>query len=159
VRRRCSRGSPIRTRSSPPRRSSERWSFSLEWRGRFAASRRGGYESALILSEAGLRAWSRIPPAGRTCVPTYLIPRASPVDRCRTRSRDVGTAFRIFVLMAVAAAEERTASTPSTSRRGRYTPEGIAWIAGQHMSTVQARHYPTLAPPLAPGEQRLRPWI
>lgn len=67
------------------------------------------------------------------------------------------TAMRIFILMA----SRRLKSdrfftvdyTPET-----YTPEGMAWIDDNTMSTVLLRHYPQLEPRLNKVENAFAPW-
>lgn len=39
-----------------------------------------------------------------------------------------------------------------------YTPEGIAWIDANDMSSVLVRHYPALAPALRTVRNAFAPW-
>lgn len=67
------------------------------------------------------------------------------------------TAFRIFILMA----SRRLKSDRFFTRDYRpetYTPEGIAWIDGNNMRTVIARHFPQLHPYLIRTKNAFAPW-
>ena len=67
------------------------------------------------------------------------------------------TAMRIFILMASRRLKSdrffTTDYTPAV-----YTPEGMAWIDGNTMSTVLLRHFPVLAPFLNKVENAFAPW-
>jgi hypothetical protein len=67
------------------------------------------------------------------------------------------TAFRIFVLMASRRLKSDRFYTVDFTPR-MYTPEGIAWIADNDMSSVLARHYPALAPALRRVRNAFAPW-
>ncbi len=67
------------------------------------------------------------------------------------------TAFRIFILMASRRLKsDRFFTTDFTPQV--YTPEGIAWIAANDMSSVLVRHYPALAPVLRTVRNTFAPW-
>ena len=67
------------------------------------------------------------------------------------------TAMRIFILMASRRLKSdrffTTDYTPAV-----YTPEGMAWIDDNTMSTVLLRHFPQLAPFLNKVENAFAPW-
>ncbi len=67
------------------------------------------------------------------------------------------TAFRVFILMASRRLKsDRFFTQDFTS--AVYTPEGMAWIERNTMSTVLARHYPHLRPFLAQVDNAFAPW-
>jgi hypothetical protein len=67
------------------------------------------------------------------------------------------TAFRIFILMASRRLKsDRFFTTDFTPQV--YTPEGIAWIDANDMSSVLVRHYPALAPALRTVRNAFAPW-
>jgi Animal haem peroxidase len=67
------------------------------------------------------------------------------------------TAFRIFILMASRRLKSDRFFT-TDFRPEVYTPEGMAWIDANDMSTVLTRHYPDLAPVLRNVENAFAPW-
>lgn len=67
------------------------------------------------------------------------------------------TAFRIFVLMASRRLKSDRFFTVDFTPRV-YTPEGMAWIDGNDMSSVLLRHYPDLAPALRNVRNAFAPW-
>jgi hypothetical protein len=67
------------------------------------------------------------------------------------------TAFRIFILMASRRLKSDRFFTDDF-RPEIYTPEGIAWVKDNNMSTVLKRHYPELAPAFADLENPFAPW-
>ena len=67
------------------------------------------------------------------------------------------TTFRIFILMASRRLKsDRFFTTDFTPQV--YTPEGMAWIAANDMSSVLTRHYPELAPALHGVRNAFAPW-
>jgi Animal haem peroxidase len=67
------------------------------------------------------------------------------------------TTFRIFILMASRRLKsDRFFTTDFTPEV--YTPEGIAWIDANDMSSVLVRHYPALAPVLRTVRNAFAPW-
>ena len=67
------------------------------------------------------------------------------------------TAFRIFILMASRRLKsDRFFTTDYTP--AIYTPEGMAWIDDNSMSTVLLRHHPELAPMLNQVDNAFAPW-
>jgi hypothetical protein len=67
------------------------------------------------------------------------------------------TAFRIFILMASRRIKsDRFFTTDFTPQV--YTPEGMAWIDANDMSSVLVRHYPALAPMLRTVRNAFAPW-
>ena len=67
------------------------------------------------------------------------------------------TTFRIFILMASRRLKsDRFFTTDFTPRV--YTPEGMAWIEANDMSSVLIRHYPELAPALRGVSNAFAPW-
>jgi hypothetical protein len=67
------------------------------------------------------------------------------------------TAFRIFVLMASRRLKsDRFFGVDFNSKI--YTPEGMAWIDGNDMSSVIVRHYPELAPAVRGVRNAFAPW-
>ena len=67
------------------------------------------------------------------------------------------TAFRIFILMASRRLKSDRFFTVDFTPRV-YTPEGMAWIEGNDMSSVLLRHYPSLAPSLRSVRNAFAPW-
>lgn len=67
------------------------------------------------------------------------------------------TAFRIFILMASRRLKSDRFFTVDFTPRV-YTPEGMAWIEGNDMSSVLLRHYPVLAPALRRVRNAFAPW-
>jgi hypothetical protein len=67
------------------------------------------------------------------------------------------TAFRIFILMASRRLKSDRFFTVDFTPRV-YTPEGMAWIEGNDMSSVLLRHYPPLAPSLRSVRNAFAPW-
>jgi hypothetical protein len=67
------------------------------------------------------------------------------------------TAFRIFALMASRRLNSDRFFTVDFTPRV-YTPEGIAWIADNDMSSVLLRHLPGLAPALRGVNNAFAPW-
>ena len=67
------------------------------------------------------------------------------------------TAFRIFALMASRRLNSDRFFTVDFTPRV-YTPEGIAWIADNDMSSVLLRHLPGLAPALRSVKNAFAPW-
>ena len=67
------------------------------------------------------------------------------------------TAFRIFVLMASRRLKsDRFFGLDFNAKV--YTPEGMAWIDGNDMSSVLVRHYPELAPAVRGVRNAFAPW-
>jgi hypothetical protein len=67
------------------------------------------------------------------------------------------TAFRIVLLMASRRLKsDRFFTTDFTPEV--YTPEGMAWIADNDMSSLLLRHYPDLAPVLRTVRNAFAPW-
>ena len=67
------------------------------------------------------------------------------------------TAFRIFILMASRRLKsDRFFTTDFTPEV--YTPEGMAWIDDNDMSSLLMRHYPQLAPVLRGVQNAFAPW-
>src|SRR5690606_38029141 len=67
------------------------------------------------------------------------------------------TAFRIFILMASRRLKsDRFFTTDFTPRV--YTPEGMAWINDNDMTSVLLRHYPELTPALQDAKNAFAPW-
>lgn len=67
------------------------------------------------------------------------------------------TAFRIFVLMATRRLKSDRFYTVDFTPQV-YTPEGMAWIADNTMTSVLLRHYPTLEPVLRNVKNPFAPW-
>ena len=67
------------------------------------------------------------------------------------------TAFRIFILMASRRLKSDRFFTVDFTPEV-YTPEGMAWLDDNTMSTVLLRHYPELAPALAGVKNAFAPW-
>lgn len=67
------------------------------------------------------------------------------------------TAFRIFVLMASRRLESDRFYTVDLTPRV-YTPEGMAWLDENDMSSVLLRHYPELSPVLRHQRNAFAPW-
>jgi len=67
------------------------------------------------------------------------------------------TAFRVFILMASRRLKSDRFYTYDF-RPDVYSPEGMAWIADNTLSTVLARNYPELAPRLAGVTNAFAPW-
>jgi len=67
------------------------------------------------------------------------------------------TAFRIFILMASRRLKSDRFFT-TDFRPEVYTPEGMAWIDANDMSSVLTRHYPALAPVLRNVGNAFAPW-
>jgi hypothetical protein len=67
------------------------------------------------------------------------------------------TAFRIFILMASRRLKSDRFFT-TDFRPQIYTPEGMAWIGDNDMSSVLTRHYPDLAPVLRHVDNAFAPW-
>jgi hypothetical protein len=67
------------------------------------------------------------------------------------------TAFRIFILMASRRLKSDRFYTVDFTPRV-YTPEGMAWLADNDMSSVLLRHYPDLAPVLRSQRNAFAPW-
>jgi hypothetical protein len=67
------------------------------------------------------------------------------------------TAFRIFILMASRRLKSDRFFT-TDFRPEVYTPEGMAWIDDNDMSTMLVRHCPDLAPVLRGVENAFAPW-
>jgi hypothetical protein len=67
------------------------------------------------------------------------------------------TAFRIFVLMASRRLKSDRFYTVDFTPRV-YTPEGMAWLDDNDMSSVLLRHYPQLAPMLRHQRNAFAPW-
>jgi heme peroxidase len=67
------------------------------------------------------------------------------------------TAFRIFVLMATRRLKSDRFFTVDFTPRV-YTPEGIAWIAENDMTSVLVRHYPSLEPLMRHQRNGFAPW-
>jgi hypothetical protein len=67
------------------------------------------------------------------------------------------TAFRIFLLMASRRLKSDRFFTADFTPEV-YTPEGMAWIADNDMSTLLVRHYPDLAPMLRTVRNAFAPW-
>ncbi|GAA2449649.1 peroxidase family protein [Actinomadura vinacea] len=67
------------------------------------------------------------------------------------------TAFRVFLLMATRRLSADRFLTEAY-RPEVYTPEGLAWVADNTMSTVLLRHYPALRPALAGRSNAFTPW-
>ena len=67
------------------------------------------------------------------------------------------TTFRIFILMASRRLKsDRFFTTDFTPQV--YTPEGMAWIEANDMSSVLTRHHPELAPALRGVRNAFAPW-
>jgi hypothetical protein len=67
------------------------------------------------------------------------------------------TAFRIFVLMASRRLKSDRFFT-ADYRPGRYTEEGLQWVADNTLVTVLLRHLPELAPSLDKVANGFHPW-
>ncbi len=67
------------------------------------------------------------------------------------------TAFRIFILMASRRLKSDRFFT-TDFRPEIYTPEGMAWIGENDMSSVLVRHCPDLAPVLRSVDNAFAPW-
>ena len=67
------------------------------------------------------------------------------------------TAFRIFILMASRRLKSDRFFTVDYTP-AVYTPEGMAWIDDNTMSTVLLRHYPSLQPFLSQVDNAFAPW-
>ena len=67
------------------------------------------------------------------------------------------TAFRIFILMASRRLKSDRFFTVDFTPKV-YTPEGMAWIHDNDMSSVIIRHYPELAPMLRGVKNAFAPW-
>ena len=67
------------------------------------------------------------------------------------------TAFRIFILMASRRLKSDRFYTVDFTPR-IYTPEGMAWLEDNDMSSVLLRHYPELAPALRNQRNAFAPW-
>ena len=67
------------------------------------------------------------------------------------------TAFRIFILMASRRLKSDRFFT-TDFRPEIYTPEGMAWIDENDMSSVLVRYYPDLAPVLRSVDNAFAPW-
>ncbi len=67
------------------------------------------------------------------------------------------TAFRVFILMASRRLKSDRFYTYDF-RPEVYSPEGLAWIADNNMSTVLARNFPELAPHLEGVKNAFAPW-
>lgn len=67
------------------------------------------------------------------------------------------TAFRIFILMASRRLKSDRFFTVDFTPEV-YTPEGMAWLDDNTMSTVLLRHYPELAPALRGVKNAFAPW-
>ena len=68
------------------------------------------------------------------------------------------TAFRIFILMASRRLKSDRFFTVDFTPE-MYTPEGMAWLDDNTMSTVLVRHYPELAPALEGARNAFAPWV
>ena len=67
------------------------------------------------------------------------------------------TAFRIFVLMASRRLKSDRFFT-ADYRPGRYTEEGLQWVADNTLVSVLLRHFPELAPSLDKVANGFHPW-
>jgi hypothetical protein len=68
------------------------------------------------------------------------------------------TAFRIFILMASRRLKSDRFFTVDFTPKV-YTPEGMAWLDDNTMSTVLLRHYPQLARALTGARNAFAPWM
>jgi len=68
------------------------------------------------------------------------------------------TAFRIFILMASRRLKSDRFFTVDYTP-GVYTPEGMAWIDDNTMSTVLLRHFPALERYLSKVDNAFAPWV
>ena len=68
------------------------------------------------------------------------------------------TAFRVFILMASRRLKSDRFFTVDFTPE-MYTPEGMAWLDDNTMSTVLLRHYPELSPALRGVRNPFAPWV